>query len=86
MSPSCPITPTADPVNLVIFGGTGDLAMRKIYPALSVLFQSGLLSPDSRIVASGRTDMSPEKYQRLVREKLSGALKPPALDEFVSRA
>lgn len=85
MSPSCPITPTADPVNLVIFGGTGDLAMRKIYPALSVLFQSGLLSPDSRIVASGRTDMSPEKYQRLVREKLSGALKPPALDELVSR-
>lgn len=85
MSPSCPITPTADPVNLVIFGGTGDLAMRKIYPALSVLFQNGLLSPDSRIVASGRTDMSPEEYQRLVREKLSGALRPPALDELVSR-
>ena len=49
MSPFCPITPTADPVNLVIFGGTGDLAMRKIYPALSVLFQSGLLTKIYRI-------------------------------------
>jgi len=30
MTPSCPTPTQAAPVNLVIFGATGDLAMRKI--------------------------------------------------------
>lgn len=85
MSPSCSSTSMTGAVNLVIFGGTGDLAMRKIHPALSVLFQNELVRPESRILALGRTDMTSEDYQRFMEEKLSGKIQPSALKELVSR-
>ncbi len=43
------------PCVLVIFGGTGDLATRKLYPSLFQLFTRHLLHATSRIVACGRS-------------------------------
>ena len=39
----------------VLFGGTGDLAMRKILPALFAAHQGGTLSATGKIVAVART-------------------------------
>ncbi|WP_418391634.1 hypothetical protein, partial [Victivallis lenta] len=36
------------PGSLVIFGASGDLAKRKLFPALYHLFRRGLLHEDSR--------------------------------------
>ena len=75
-SPSCSITAQSDPVNLVIFGATGDLAMRKIFPALASLCQNNLLSHDTRILAVGRKDLTGEQYHNLIGEKLAGVVPP----------
>lgn len=60
--------------DVVIFGGGGDLAMRKLLPALYHLELDGLLSPTTRIIGASRREMSAEEYQDKVRK---------ALDEFV---
>ncbi|MFL6620721.1 MAG: glucose-6-phosphate dehydrogenase [Povalibacter sp.] len=51
--------PTFD---LVLFGGTGDLALRKLLPALYRRQLAGQLTPDSRIIGVARGDMSREEY------------------------
>ena len=71
---SCPVQSQADPVNLVVFGATGDLAMRKIYPALASLCRNQLLSIDTRILAVGRTDLDTQAYRNMLGEKLQGAI------------
>lgn len=51
--------PTFD---LVLFGGTGDLAMRKLLPALYRRRASGYLSAKSRVIGVARSDLSRDEY------------------------
>ena len=85
MTPSCPTPTQAAPVNLVVFGATGDLAMRKIYPALASLCKNGLLSPDSRILAVGRKDLDTQQYTRLMSKKLGGSIPESCMADLVPR-
>ena len=85
MTPTCSAPSPADPVNLVVFGATGDLAMRKIYPALASLCRNGLLSQDSRILASGRTRLSREEYLNLAADKLAESIPAGCLQDLLSR-
>ncbi len=48
------------PVTFVIVGASGDLATRKIYPALFALDARGLLPPNCQICGYGRTAMTSE--------------------------
>jgi len=50
------VTVGARPSNrvLVVFGATGDLAKRKLFPGFFHLFREGLMPADFRIVGSGR--------------------------------
>src|SRR5690554_5911943 len=43
--------------DLMLFGAFGDLAQRKLFPALYQLDRAGLLAPDSRILAIARRDL-----------------------------
>ena len=61
--------------DLVIFGGTGDLARRKILPALFRRFCAGQMGDDSRIVAAARSEMSDQEFRDFTRL---------ALKEFVT--
>ena len=63
-----------DPFDLVIFGGTGDLAMRKLLPALYHRDRDEQLTDDSSIVAVGRGDMSLDAYRATVLESLQANL------------
>jgi glucose-6-phosphate 1-dehydrogenase len=56
--------PTFD---LVLFGGTGDLAMRKLLPALYRRKASGYLTPESRVLGVARSDLSRDEYLAQVR-------------------
>ncbi len=48
--------------DLVLFGGTGDLALRKLLPALYRREMAGQLRADSRIVGVARSEMTREDY------------------------
>ena len=50
------------PFDLVLFGGTGDLAMRKLLPALYRRYADGQLSPQGRIIAVARSPLTREQY------------------------
>lgn len=49
------------PCVLVIFGATGDLTRRKLYPALYNLFRDNLLPHDFAVLSIGRRDKSDEE-------------------------
>jgi glucose-6-phosphate 1-dehydrogenase len=65
------------PQVLVLFGATGDLAKRKLFPGLFQLWRNGLL-PEVRIIGSGRHTPDQE-LSELVRQE------GPGWDEFAER-
>ena len=56
-----------DPFDLVIFGGTGDLAQRKILPALYRRFVAGQIEGDVRLIGAARSEMDADAYREMVR-------------------
>ncbi len=64
------LTPV-DPFDLVIFGGSGDLALRKLLPALWHRHRDGQFSADSRILAVGRSAMDKSGYVSQIEASLS---------------
>lgn len=62
-------TPT-EPFDLIIFGGTGDLTVRKLLPALYHLDCAGQINWKSRIIALSRRDFSDDKYLRFALDGL----------------
>ena len=59
-----------DEFDLVIFGGTGDLALRKLLPALYHRARDGQITAGSRIIAASRGDLSRDEYLASVEEAL----------------
>jgi len=55
-------------VTIVIFGGAGDLAHRKLLPALYNLTVDGLLPPRIAIVGVGRKPTTDDQYRAFARE------------------
>ncbi len=70
--------------DLVIFGGTGDLAWRKLLPALFQAFRHGSLPEGGRIVGVGRDDMTSEAYRTLIKSRFDAVepTKRPNTEEF----
>lgn len=56
------VTSLSEPFVLVIFGGSGDLAYQKIYPAIYDLAEKGLLPRNYAIVGTGRRYTQEEFY------------------------
>lgn len=59
-----------EPHTFVLFGATGDLAKRKIYPALYNLFIDGKLPQAFSLVGLGRRVWTDESYQANVEQSL----------------
>jgi glucose-6-phosphate 1-dehydrogenase len=57
-----------DPFSLVIFGASGDLAHRKLIPALWSLYAARTLPEPFTIVGTGRTEMSEQAFRDKMRE------------------
>ncbi|HEY8244389.1 MAG TPA: glucose-6-phosphate dehydrogenase [Casimicrobiaceae bacterium] len=55
--------------DLVLFGGTGDLAWRKLLPALFQAHRHGMLPGDGRILAIGRSTYSDDDYRKWLWER-----------------
>jgi glucose-6-phosphate 1-dehydrogenase len=58
------------PTTLVIFGGTGDLAKRKLLPAIYNLAHEGSLPERFNLIGSSRGDMSDDEYREMARESI----------------
>ena len=58
------------PTTLVIFGGTGDLAHRKLLPALYNLAHEGALPERFNLIAVSRSDIPHDDYRRMAREAI----------------
>jgi len=56
----------SQPTILIIFGGTGDLNLRKLAPALYNLFLDGWLPDQFVIIGTGRTRLTDEQYAERV--------------------
>jgi glucose-6-phosphate 1-dehydrogenase len=61
-----PVHPTA----LVIFGGTGDLAHRKLLPALYNLAHEGALPERFELIGVARRDQEHEDFQSMAKESI----------------
>jgi glucose-6-phosphate 1-dehydrogenase len=57
--------------DLVIFGGTGDLARRKILPGLFRRFQAGQMPTGSRIIGAARSEMDAAGYRSMIAEAIA---------------
>ncbi|MFX0540367.1 glucose-6-phosphate dehydrogenase [Roseovarius sp. S4756] len=55
------------PFDLVIFGGTGDLARRKILPALFRRYCAGQMGDEARVIGAARAEMDDAGYREFVR-------------------
>ncbi|MEW6320363.1 MAG: glucose-6-phosphate dehydrogenase [Acidobacteriota bacterium] len=66
----------ADPCSVVLFGASGDLAMRKLLPALFNLRHEGFLNDHFALVGVGRDPMSPEQYRHKVAQDIARFLAP----------
>ena len=56
------------PFDIVVFGGTGDLARRKLLPALFHRFCDGQIPKNSRIIGVSRSQHSPAEYRKIIED------------------
>jgi len=75
--------------DLILFGGTGDLAMRKLLPALYRRSCAGQINKESRIIGAARSKLSREEYLEQVRATcethLGSAFDPAKYSQFAER-
>ena len=64
------IIPVQD-FDLTIFGGTGDLARRKILPGLYRRFLAGQMPRESRVIGAARAQLDAAGYQQMIREAIA---------------
>src|SRR6056297_2870253 len=57
----------------VIFGGAGDLSLRKLLPTLFSMYQRGNLPEKFEIVGFGRQDLTDETYRNMVKESIEAS-------------
>lgn len=60
----------AEPFTLVLFGATGDLAKRKLYPAIYNLFLSNLLPDRFTVIGASRTPRTHQQFREAVRSSI----------------
>ncbi len=70
----------AGPSSLVLFGVTGDLARKKLMPAVYDLANRGLLPPSFALIGFGRRDWSNEQFAEEVRNSVKQYARTPFND------
>jgi glucose-6-phosphate 1-dehydrogenase len=81
---------STSPLDIVIFGGAGDLSWRKLLPALYMAHTHDRLPARCRIVGVGRHEWTREQYVQFIDESSRphievASLQPAAWDAFLQR-
>ena len=79
-----------DPFDIVVFGATGDLAQRKLIPALFHRDEQGQLPDDARIIGTSRREMSADAFRVFAAAALESFVyaslrKPGTVQKFLAR-
>ncbi len=56
---------------IMLFGATGDLATRKLYPAMLKLFEKGNIRDHFAVIGTSRYKFDDEKYREMVIKSVS---------------
>jgi glucose-6-phosphate 1-dehydrogenase len=72
--------PAPDPSLLVIFGASGDLAKRKLLPAVYELAREGLLPDHFALLGYARSDMDDDSYRELCRKAIEKHARTKQID------
>jgi len=77
------------PFDYVVFGATGDLAKRKLIPALYYRFKDGQFDEKSRIIGVSRSPLSDADFQKAARDSITEFVEKEyqdkkTIDRFVS--
>src|ERR1041385_2690471 len=78
-------TAAADACTIVIFGASGDLAKRKLIPALYELASHKSLARRFAIIGFARTAMSDDAFRGIAEDALRKHAKPGQLDDSAMR-
>jgi len=79
-------SPPVDPFDLVIFGGTGDLALRKLIPAMFHRFLDGQIPSESRIIGIAREATDDAGYRDTLQKALiEGGGDKQKIDTFLKQ-
>src|SRR3954468_9814265 len=73
--------PTASPCAIVIFGASGDLAKRKLIPAIYEMAREKLLNEKSYVVGYSRSEMSDEQFRADVADSVRKFARTKPVDE-----
>lgn len=80
---------SVQPCTLVIFGGSGDLTRRKLFPAVYNLTLDGLLPENYAVVGIGRKPWSDDEFRQVARDSIEKfsrqALQQDKWEEFARR-
>src|SRR5438552_11679072 len=74
------------PFDMVIFGGTGDLAMRKLLPALYYRHRDGELQEHGRIIGVAREELRREHFLTRVADNCRRFVSVADFDEKTSES
>lgn len=79
-----------EPFDYVVFGGNGDLAERKLLPALYHRDHDGQIPDASRIIGASRSEISDEDYRAFARQAIekhvdAADMHQVSVDRFLSR-
>jgi glucose-6-phosphate 1-dehydrogenase len=79
-----------DSFDLVVFGATGDLSIRKLLPALYLRFVAGQMPEEARIIGVARMDLDTVAFRSMARKAVTefvrdAALSSDRLGAFVNR-
>jgi len=69
-----------DPFDFIIFGGTGDLAERKLLPALYYRQRGGQFSEPTRIIGASRSKLSDDEFRAFAEKAITEHVKAEDLD------
>ncbi|MFV0332563.1 MAG: glucose-6-phosphate dehydrogenase [Tropicimonas sp.] len=77
-----------EPFDLVIFGGTGDLARRKIFPGLYRRLADGQMPAEARLIGAARAEMDDAAFRASIAVALeeflpAGGLDPAKVAQFL---
>src|ERR1700759_1143438 len=75
----------AGPCVMVMFGVTGDLARKKLMPALYDLANRGLLPPGFSLVGFARRDWEDEDFAKIAHDAIKAHARTPSGEAFWQR-
>lgn len=73
------------PLLITMFGATGDLAARKLYPAIFQLYQNGHLSKNFALIGTARREWDDDYFRSVVKDSIANIAESEKLaEEFAS--